>query len=379
MLTGKAVISYRRWIFVLSWCKSKFFSVCILICSLLGIFSWGFTRAEAAESQKLTYFHTESFKQDGRQWQRIELGLSGQAVEYNTRVSEILFPKQLHVILQGVAKDNVRTEAKVDKKVLERLNVRDDGRGNLDVVLNCQLPVNDQFYKLYTAEADKKAKKPFRLIIEVAENKLPSEYEGYVAIDDKVENVKGHTIVLDPGHGGSDSGARGPHGVMEKTCTLGISLKLRDILTANGAKVIMTRDTDVDVYGPNASDRQELQARVDVAAAHPRAEIFVSVHCDAFSTAQPHGTSTFYYESSTKSQQLAESVLKNVLKQTGLTSRGAKTARFYVLRNTDIPATLVETAFITNPAEEAMLADEEFQYTMALAIARGMGEYFGNK
>lgn len=349
------------------------------MCSLVSLLSFSMVKAEAAEGQKLTSFRTESFTQDGRKWQRIELGLSGAEVSYTTRVSEILFPKQLHVILQGVAKDNVRTEAKLDKKVLERLNVRDDGRGNLDVVLNCQLPVADQFYKIYTAEADKKAKKPFRLIIEVAENKLPSEYEGYVAIDDKVENVKGHTIVLDPGHGGSDSGARGPHGVMEKTCTLGISLKLRDILTANGAKVIMTRDTDVDVYGPNASDRQELQARVDVAAAHPRAEIFVSVHCDAFSTAQPHGTSTFYYESSTKSQQLAESVLKNVLKQTGLTSRGAKTARFYVLRNTDIPATLVETAFITNPAEEAMLADEEFQYTMALAIARGMGEYFGNK
>ena len=77
--------------------------------------------------------------------------------------------------------------------------------------------------------------------------------------------LSGKTITIDPGHGGSDSGAIGPHGLQEKNVTLPISKYLKSALESRGAKVVMTRTTDVDVYGPNASGVEELGARVNIA------------------------------------------------------------------------------------------------------------------
>ena len=105
--------------------------------------------------------------------------------------------------------------------------------------------------------------------------------------------IAGKVITIDPGHGGSDPGAIGPNGTMEKDITLAISKKLKAALEAKGAKVNMTRTTDVDVYGPNASGPDELQARVDVGTAN-KSDIFVSVHINSFSNPNvgvfPHTT-----------------------------------------------------------------------------------------
>lgn len=170
--------------------------------------------------------------------------------------------------------------------------------------------------------------------------------------------------------------ARGHNGLMEKTATLAISKNVADILRGSGAVVTMTRDSDKDVYGPMASDRDELQARVDVGNASAGNEIFVSIHCDAFTSPTAHGTSTFYYQSSHRGRLLAEAIHQAIVEETGLASRGAKTARFYVLRNSAMPATLIETAFISNYQEEALLGDPDFQYKLAVAICRGISQYF---
>ena len=198
-----------------------------------------------------------------------------------------------------------------------------------------------------------------------------------VASDVALSNVKNKIITIDPGHGGSDSGAVGPNGYTEKEGAFAISQKVASILNQSGAKVVMTRDSDVDVYGPNASARNELQARVDVGN-NANSDIFVSVHCNAFVNPAANGTQTFYYGSSYQGQRLAQSIQEKMIEANGLRDRGISTCNFYVVKHSYMPAVLIETAFITNYDEEALLSDDEWQTTMAKAIAEGINEYFSN-
>lgn len=198
-----------------------------------------------------------------------------------------------------------------------------------------------------------------------------------VASDVALSNVKNKIITIDPGHGGSDSGAVGPNGYTEKEGAFAISQKVASILNQSGAKVVMTRDSDVDVYGPNASARNELQARVDIGN-NANSDIFVSVHCNAFVNPAANGTQTFYYGSSYQGQRLAQSIQEKMIEANGLRDRGISTCNFYVVKHSYMPAVLIETAFITNYDEEALLSDDEWQTTMAKAIAEGINEYFSN-
>ena len=198
-----------------------------------------------------------------------------------------------------------------------------------------------------------------------------------VASDVALSNVKNKIITIDPGHGGSDSGAVGPNGYTEKEGTFAISQKVASILNQSGAKVVMTRDSDVDVYGPNASARNELQARVDVGN-NANSDIFVSIHCNAFVNPAANGTQTFYYGSSYQGQRLAQNIQEKMIEANGLRDRGISTCNFYVVKHSYMPAVLIETAFITNYDEEALLSDDEWQTTMAKAIAEGINEYFSN-
>lgn len=198
-----------------------------------------------------------------------------------------------------------------------------------------------------------------------------------VASDVALSNVKNKIITIDPGHGGSDSGAVGPNGYTEKEGAFAISQKVASILNQSGAKVVMTRDSDVDVYGPNASARNELQARVDVGN-NANSDIFVSIHCNAFVNPAANGTQTFYYGSSYQGQRLAQSIQEKMIEVNGLRDRGISTCNFYVVKHSYMPAVLIETAFITNYDEEALLSDDEWQTTMAKAIAEGINEYFSN-
>lgn len=198
-----------------------------------------------------------------------------------------------------------------------------------------------------------------------------------VASDVALSNVKNKIITIDPGHGGSDSGAVGHNGYTEKEGAFAISQKVASILNQSGAKVVMTRDSDVDVYGPNASARNELQARVDVGN-NANSDIFVSIHCNAFVNPAANGTQTFYYGSSYQGQRLAQSIQEKMIEANGLRDRGISTCNFYVVKHSYMPAVLIETAFITNYDEEALLSDDEWQITMAKAIAEGINEYFSN-
>ena len=187
----------------------------------------------------------------------------------------------------------------------------------------------------------------------------------------------GKTIVLDPGHGGSDPGAIGPTGLQEKQVTLPIAEYLKSILEAKGAKVILTRTTDVDVYGPHASGVDELQARVNVANGN-RADAFISIHINSFSNPNVGGIATYYFDGSDQSKKLASAVQGQIAEHSGFNGdRGIQPGNLYVLRHSLMPSILVELGFISNPKEEEHLKEMSTRQEFANELAKGLELYFG--
>lgn len=184
---------------------------------------------------------------------------------------------------------------------------------------------------------------------------LPSEPEA----PSTPTNIK--KIVIDPGHGGSDPGAVGPNGLREKDSVLDISLKLRDILQKNGYVVEMTRTTDVYLSLPQ---------RVAISNSSG-ANFFLSVHNNSFS-ATSHGTETYSYQSTGFASNVARKIQSDLVGAIGLTNRGFKTESFYVLKYNNVPSALVEVAFISNPYEESLLANESFRLKSAQSIAESI-------
>ena len=189
--------------------------------------------------------------------------------------------------------------------------------------------------------------------------------------------IGGKIIVLDPGHGGSDPGAIGPTGLQEKQVTLPIAEYLKSILEAKGAKVILTRTTDVDVYGPHASGVDELQARVNVANGN-QADAFISIHINSFSNPNVGGIATYYFDGSDQSKKLASSVQEQIAEHSGFNGdRGIQPGNLYVLRHSLMPSILVELGFISNPKEEGHLKESATQKDFANELAKGLEIYFG--
>ncbi|MBR0261921.1 MAG: N-acetylmuramoyl-L-alanine amidase [Selenomonadaceae bacterium] len=197
---------------------------------------------------------------------------------------------------------------------------------------------------------------------------------------DEIMALSGKKIVIDPGHGGNDAGAIGPTGVMEKSVTLKVGLELKRLLEAEGATVIMTRETDTTVSskGAKASDIEELGARCDVANRNG-ADIFISIHADSFTRPEARGTTGYYYSKSTsgRGQKLADCIRRNLVEQLGTPSRGTQPCNFYVVKNTDMPATLIELGFISNKDEEKLLDSKEGVQKAAQGILDGIEDYFG--
>lgn len=196
-------------------------------------------------------------------------------------------------------------------------------------------------------------------------------------ISPNMQPLAGKRIVVDPGHGGNDPGAIGRVlGVQEKDVNLEVSLKLRDKLLEMGAEVRMTRDTDTSVAPPGSGKKAELQARVDVANQWP-ADLYVSVHTNSFTRTDKNGTECYHARgASAHSRVLAALTHREMVKQLELKDNGVIPADFYVIKNTDMPATLVEIAYVSNPREEEFLADSGFREKTATAIADGVKDYF---
>lgn len=251
------------------------------------------------------------------------------------------------------------------KKIVVKRGAADTSQ--IIIYLNGEISQDD--FKVFTLRKDTANKMPDRVVIDVFDVK-PQNYN-------TSGGLKGKTIVIDPGHGGSDPGAVGLNKTFEKTMTLSMSLKLRDALAQKGARVVMTRTTDVDVHSHNATAKQELQARVDVAE-RAKADIFVSVHHNASTNRALGGIATYYTPNTQYDTMLAKAIQNRMAGASGLQNNGIKTAEFYVTKRSSMPAVLLEIAFISNPKEEALLNSNWFQNKIVASIVQGIEDYFSH-
>ncbi|BAZ39863.1 cell wall hydrolase/autolysin [Calothrix sp. NIES-4101] len=171
-------------------------------------------------------------------------------------------------------------------------------------------------------------------------------------------------VMIDPGHGGKDSGAPGIGGTLEKNIILPIGIRVAQILQQNGVQAVMTRNGDYFVT---------LQGRVDMAD-RANADVFVSIHANSAGASRPdvNGLETYYYDSGLS---LARIVHANILQSLNIRDRGVRRARFYVLRKSSMPSILVETGYMTGQEDIARLQTPQYQAQMADAIARGILQY----
>ncbi|MCE2696162.1 MAG: N-acetylmuramoyl-L-alanine amidase [Anabaena sp. 49633_E8] len=175
-------------------------------------------------------------------------------------------------------------------------------------------------------------------------------------------------VIIDPGHGGKDSGAIGIGGVLEKDVILPISKRITEVLERNGIQVIMTRDSDYFVTLPG---------RVTMAE-RANADVFVSIHANSAGANRPEvsGLETYHYDSGLR---LAQIVHSKILQSLNVRDRKVRKARFYVLRKTSMPSILVETGFLTGRDDAAKLRTSAYQNQMADAIAQGILQYLKSR
>jgi len=176
-------------------------------------------------------------------------------------------------------------------------------------------------------------------------------------------------IILDAGHGGTDEGAK-VNTCMEKRLTLTTALLIRKHLEELGYRVIMTRSRDTALPP---------QRRVSMAN-KTKGSLFVSVHFNSAPSTEAQGIEIFYFDSkevwrTRASKRLAHCILSKVLHQTEAVSRGVKQGNFHVIRETQMPAVLVEGGFITHQEERARLRDKAYLDRLAVGVAQGIDKY----
>ncbi|WP_338555152.1 N-acetylmuramoyl-L-alanine amidase family protein [Paenibacillus sp. KS-LC4] len=175
-------------------------------------------------------------------------------------------------------------------------------------------------------------------------------------------------VVIDPGHGGAEPGKVALTGLQEKILNLTLSLKVEQLLKQVSAiNVVMTRTDDTTL---SLSSRAQLANALN-------ADMFVSVHANSFTTSTPSGTETYYARDS--SIPLAKTIHRYLLEATGLKDRGVKYNNYHVIRETTMPAVLLETGFMSNPSDLAVITNEAVQMRMATGIVEGIKEYLGIK
>ena len=192
-------------------------------------------------------------------------------------------------------------------------------------------------------------------------------------------SLKGKVVVIDPGHGTlqsggwTDPGAVSPSGLHERDIVTRIAFTAGEYLSERGATVVYTRKgaTSISLAG-------RAQVANDLGA-----DVFVSIHCNSSTNPGANGSSTYYYAPETMSfaqraarERLASCVQDELVKALGRKNLGILQANFAVLRHTYVPSILVETAFLSNWEEEALLRTSDFQIRAGEAVAKGIIEYF---
>lgn len=292
-------------------------------------------------------------------------------LQFPPTVSVKDFARQFGFTKVNVEKDQIRLKGNVHELILRKDSRKAELNGSL-LWLNDAMVVNNRLWVLSQKDVELSLKPLL----------LPT----------KVLRGHGHRIVvLDAGHGGADSGAISPTGLLEKTVVLDITRRVRALLLAQGYQVYLTRHDDRNLELAERPRRAEKW----------NADVFVSIHANSGGPTAV-GTETFAlslpgYASTNQAPgsaipnnenpgnhfnqaniSLAYAIHDALVHQNQLTDRGVRRARFAVLRDASCPAALVEVGFLSHPREGAQLAQAETRAALALSIATGIDNYLRN-
>lgn len=194
--------------------------------------------------------------------------------------------------------------------------------------------------------------------------------------------VTNKVIVIDAGHGVPDEGAESPNGISEAKINLSIALKLQKLLEQSGATVILTRSDDNGIYDIDSKTLKEkkisdLKNRVKIGN-ESSADAFISIHLNKIPQQKYSGWQTFYKSSDENSIKLAKTIQNNLNKsiQKDNDRVPMKLDSIYIVKNIEIPITVVECGFLSNPDEEKELLNDEYQNKLAWGIFSGIMDYF---
>lgn len=256
------------------------------------------------------------------------------------------------------------------------VNLSDEDTGQITITDNAELRTGPNaaypvIYKIDKGESFKKIDRKGKWI--EVQNHAGTE-KGWVAgwhtnlnipADQSLSSnpLKGKTIVLDPGHGGSDQGASSstPSKSLEKNYTLKTAKELKKLLNKEGAHVKMTRSNDKYV---SLDDR------------NIKGDAFISIHNDALDSSNANGVTVYWFKD--KQESLAQTSNSAIQKKALLTNRGSRQQNYQVLRQTDIPAVLLELGYISNPTDESMINDQLHRQVVEQAIVDGLKQYFSS-
>ncbi len=204
--------------------------------------------------------------------------------------------------------------------------------------------------------------------IENTESQEPSEKTGFV-------------VALDAGHGAMDSGKVGVNGVLEKDINLKIVLKLKERLEQSGVTVVLTRADDTALYSETDSNKKmaDMRARCKTIE-DSNADITVSIHQNSYHESYVAGAQVFYYTHSENGKTLAEKIQSHFTDVLGEKNKRQPKANsdYYLLLHVKCPIVIVECGFLSNWEEAANLCDDNYQESMAQAIAAAIVEYLNS-
>lgn len=221
----------------------------------------------------------------------------------------------------------------------------------------------------------------FTFAVQTANNK-----EINIKTENTVETTatpaSGKTIVIDAGHGTPDEGAQSSNGTTEAQTNLKIALKLQNLLEQNGSKVILTRSDEKAIYSLDSKTLRQkkisdIRNRVKIGNENS-ADIYVSIHLNKIPQSEYFGWQCFYNTKNDNSKKLAKQIQENLNEAIQKENNRVpmKLDTVYIMKNVEIPISIVECGFLSNPEEEKQLLEDSYQNRLAWGIYNGILDYF---
>lgn len=186
-----------------------------------------------------------------------------------------------------------------------------------------------------------------------------------------------YTIVVDAGHGGRDDGCQGENGTKESEINLKIAKTLKVYLESLGIKVVLTRSDGNGLYDANATNfkASDMAKRIEIIN-KCKPNMVISIHCNSFKDKTQKGAQAFYQENNQSSKDFALAMQQQLNNQLEDNKKSANSGDFFILKECNLPAVLIECGYLSNPQEEKNLNSIKYQNKVAYAIMCGIVSYF---